>query len=187
MQSPGYREGDNPAAWRGHLDHLLSAPKKTATVEHHPALPWRLLGSFMEDLRSMTGMAALALETIILTNCRTSEAIEATWSESTSPSPVDYPRRADESLQGAHNPLERAGSGRPAQGAAGGSSEVFVFPTARAKRVNAPAEKPMSNMGCLQLLKRMGRQNLTVHGFRSTFRTGPARLLPIHERSSSTP
>ena len=80
-KTQGYRTGDNPAAWRGHLENLLSAPQKTKKVEHHPALPWREIGAFMQALRTMPGAAALATEFIILTNCRTSEAIEARWSE----------------------------------------------------------------------------------------------------------
>ena len=80
-KTQGYRTGDNPAAWRGHLENLLSAPQKTKKVEHHPALPWREIGAFMQALRTMPGTAALATEFIILTNCRTSEAIEARWAE----------------------------------------------------------------------------------------------------------
>lgn len=80
-KTQGYRTGDNPAAWRGHLENLLSAPQKTKKVEHHPALPWREVGAFMQELRTMPGTAALATEFIILTNCRTSEAIEARWAE----------------------------------------------------------------------------------------------------------
>ena len=59
-KTQGYRTGDNPAAWRGHLENLLSAPQKTKKVEHHPALPWREIGAFMQALRTMPGAAALA-------------------------------------------------------------------------------------------------------------------------------
>jgi integrase len=77
----GYRKGDNPARWKGHLDHLLPARAKVQRVEHHPALPYRELGAFMVDLRQREGLAARALEFCILTAARTGEVVGATWSE----------------------------------------------------------------------------------------------------------
>lgn len=160
----GYRKGDNPAAWRGHLENLLSAPKKTKTVEHHPALPWREVGVFIHNLRTMPGSAAIALEVIILTNCRTSEAIEATWVEfdlngKVWTIPAGRMKAAKEHII----PLSA-----PALAALRRAKELaedspYVFPGTK-------KNKPMSNMACLALLKRMGRPDLTVHGFRSTFR-----------------
>ena len=77
----GYRSGENPAQWRGHLDHLLPARGKVHKVEHHAALPYDQLPAFMRDLRERDGVAALALEFAILTATRTSETLNAAWSE----------------------------------------------------------------------------------------------------------
>lgn len=160
----GYRTGDNPAAWRGHLENLLSAPQKTKKVEHHPALPWREMGAFMADLRKMPGAAALALEVIILTNCRTSEAIESTWSEFDLDAALwTIPAERMKAEKEHVIPLSDAAlvALRKAHSDTGGGG--FVFPGAK-------KGKPLSNMACLQLLKRMERSDLTVHGFRSSFR-----------------
>jgi integrase len=162
-KSQGYRAGDNPAAWRGHLENLLSAPKKTQTVEHHPALPYREIGAFMRDVRNMPGTGALVLQFIIQTACRTSEAIEARWAE------IDF----DNALWSI--PSQRMKSGKehvipltPAaidllKAAQKLGQGDYVFPGGK-------VGKPLSNMACLVLLKRMERGDLTVHGFRSTFR-----------------
>jgi len=77
----GYREGDNPARWRGNLDNQLPKRSKVTKVEHHPALPYADLGDFMTELREQEGIAARALEFAILTSARTGEVIEARWPE----------------------------------------------------------------------------------------------------------
>lgn len=77
----GYREGLNPARWRGHLDKLLTAPTKVSKVEHHKALPWAEVGEFVAKLRNVEGMGARALEFAILTAARSGEVRGATWSE----------------------------------------------------------------------------------------------------------
>src|SRR5215472_13845768 len=77
----GHRSGENPARWRGHLKNLLPAPSKVKRVRHHPALPYRDLGAFMAELSQQDGLAARALELLVLTATRTSEAIAARWSE----------------------------------------------------------------------------------------------------------
>src|SRR4051812_28453325 len=76
-----FRQGDNPARWRGHLDHLLPKRAKVQKVQHHPALPYTEIGAFMKSLRSQEGHAARALEFLILTAGRTSEVIGARWNE----------------------------------------------------------------------------------------------------------
>jgi integrase len=86
----GFRHGDNPARWRGHLDNLLPAPSKakravrqtTGRKEHHAALPYVEAAAFMADLRGQGGVAARALEFAILTAARTGEVIGARWRES---------------------------------------------------------------------------------------------------------
>ena len=77
----GHRSGENPARWRGHLDSLLPARAKVQRVQHHPALPYAEIGAFMADLRKQEGLAARAMELLILTATRTTECIAARWSE----------------------------------------------------------------------------------------------------------
>src|SRR5262249_9786381 len=77
----GYRNGENPARWRGHLDNLLAQPSKIAPHEHHAALPCSEIGGFMADLRQRDSTSARALEFLILTAARTGEVIGAQWSE----------------------------------------------------------------------------------------------------------
>ena len=77
----GYRKGENPARWKGHLEHMLAAPGKIAKVEHHPALSLDMVNTFMVDLRTRNGMAARALEVLILTAARSGEIRGMLWSE----------------------------------------------------------------------------------------------------------
>jgi integrase len=83
----GYREGENPARWRGQLDHLLPAKGKVRKVVHHPALPYSDVPAFMKLLREQECFSARALEFLILTLTRTNETLSATWDE------VDWNRR----------------------------------------------------------------------------------------------
>jgi hypothetical protein len=77
----GWRTGENPARWRGHLAKLLPQPSKIARVQHHAALPWQEIGAFVAELRDEVGIAARALEFAILTASRSGEVVGATWSE----------------------------------------------------------------------------------------------------------
>ncbi len=166
----GYRSGENPAAWRGHLDKLLPNPNKVAKVKHHEALPWKDIGAFMVELRSSNGMASLAVEFIILTAVRTSEALLARWSE------IDRAARvwtipAERMKNGLEHsvPLSDAALAvlDKALAETGGDASGYVFPAPRRK---GDQLVPLSNMAGLALLKRLGHSTLTVHGFRSTFR-----------------
>jgi len=76
-----WRSGESPARWRGHLDDLLPARAKVRQVEHHAALPWQQISTFMTDLRQQKGIAAHALEFTILTAARTGEVLGARWGE----------------------------------------------------------------------------------------------------------
>lgn len=163
----GWRTGENPARWRGHLDNLLPARSKVAKVEHHPALPWREVGGFMSTLAEEEGIAALALRFVILTAARTSEAIGARWSE------ID--------MQGAlwTVPGARMKAGREHRVPLSAPA-LDVLREAAKLRTNSKADgcvfpgakpgKPLSNMALLMLLRRMERGDLTTHGFRSSFR-----------------
>jgi integrase len=77
----GDRDGENPARWRGHLDKLLPARSKVRAIEHHAALPYAELPTFLASLREQEGIAARALEFLILTAARTGEIIGSRWSE----------------------------------------------------------------------------------------------------------
>ncbi|MDA8230753.1 MAG: integrase arm-type DNA-binding domain-containing protein [Magnetospirillum sp.] len=158
-----YRAGENPARWKGHLDKLLPARAKVQRIVHHPALPYDDMGAFMADLRGQDGTAARALEFQILTATRTGEVIGATWSE------IDIDRRIW------IIPGERMKAGRehriPLSGAA-----VDVLVRMMSIREGsyvfsgAKSGKHLSNMALLMTLRRMKRDDLTAHGFRSTFR-----------------
>lgn len=162
----GWRTGENPARWRGHLAKLLPAPDKIAKVEHHAALPWSDIGAFMAELRDENGVAARALEFAILTAGRTGEVIGATWSE------IDMHARlwtvpGDRMKAGREHrvPLSEAAMAvlkvmAPLRDDNAGG---WIFPGGR-------KDQHLSNMGMMMLLRRMKRGDLTVHGFRSAFR-----------------
>jgi integrase len=149
----GQRQGENPARWRGHLDHLLPARQAVAKTVHHPALPYRDLPAFMIDLRERDGVAARALEFAILTAARTGEVIGARWAE------IDLQSRLWTV------PAERMKAGREHRVPL---SEAAMALLAALKR-EGDRVFPVSNMAMTMLLRRMGRGDLTVHGFRSTF------------------
>lgn len=77
----GYRKGENPARWKGHLDNLLPAKNKVAVVEHHAALPYAEIGAFMAELRKMDGLGARAFEFAVLCGSRSEEVRGAAWGE----------------------------------------------------------------------------------------------------------
>ena len=162
----GWRSGENPARWRGHLSNILPPPRRIARAEHHAALPWAEIAAFMTELRAHSGVAALALEFTILTAARTGETLGAIWPE------VDLDAALwivpDERMKVGREhrmPLSPAAIGvlcgvLPLRVAGVGD---WVFPGGR-------AGKGLSNMSMNRLLRRMGHGDLTVHGFRSTFR-----------------
>jgi integrase len=158
----GYCFGENPARWRGHLDHLLPARSKVRNIKHHASLPYVEIGAFMKDLRERDGASAAALEFLILTAARSGEVIGARWPE------------INLSTRMWAVPAARMKSGRehrvPLSPAAvtllkriRGVSDEYVFP-------GQSADVPLSNMALLMLLGRMNRGDITAHGFRSTFR-----------------
>ena len=167
----GFRTGENPARWRGHLDKLLPARGKVRRVEHHAALPYAELPSFLANLREQEGIAARALEFLILTAARTGEVIGARWSEldlldKTWTVPAERMKAHREHRvplsARALDIVQKLSALRPADEAVD-----FVFPGGK-------AGAPLSNMAFLMLLRRMERADLTAHGFRSTFRTWAA-------------
>ena len=162
----GYREGENPARWRGHLDKLLPALSKVRQVEHHAALPYTELPDFLTRLREQEGTSARAMEFAILTAARTGEVIGARWSEiDLAAKTWTIPAERMKARREHRVPLSsRWLAILTEMQAARESDESFVFPGGK------PGQ-PLSNMAFLMLLRRMGRADLTAHGFRATFKT----------------
>jgi integrase len=158
----GYRSGENPAAWRGHLDHLLPASSKVRRVQHHTALPYAEIPPFMEQVRARDGITPRALEFTILTASRIGEALGARWGE------VDLEARLW------IIPPERMKSGKEhrvpmaprvvaiVEEMAASRLSEFVFPGVKQGR-------PLSDMGARTLVPEL-HEGVTRHGFRSTFR-----------------
>ncbi|MGE4337380.1 MAG: tyrosine-type recombinase/integrase [Pigmentiphaga sp.] len=167
----GLRCGENPARWRGHLDKLLPKQSKVRSRTHHAALPWRELPDFMQELAERSDLTHAAMQLTILTACRTSEVLGATWSEINQDEHVWI------------IPASRMKAGKehrvPLTSAALSVLEKLprvddnphLFPGLRKGR-------PLSNMAMLMGLRRLGRGDLTMHGFRSTFRDWAAECTP---------
>ena len=184
----GWRTGENPARWKGHLAGELPQPRKVKRVEHRPALPWERMGEFMEALDNREGIAALALRFVILTAARTGEARGMRWRE------VDLEARTwtvpGERMKAGKThrvPLSPAAlvvlnTVRPlAKGAAD-----LVFPGGR-------ASKPLSDMSLSEVVRRMNEggepgarprwcdsegRAVVPHGFRASFRMWAGETRP---------
>jgi integrase len=164
----GYRDGENPGRWRGHLDKLLPPRSKVRQVEHHAALPYAELPGFLGSLREQEGIVARALEFLILTTARTGEVIGAqcseidlldkTWTVPAARMKAHREHRVPLSAR-ALAILEEMHVAR-----SGDADNAFVFPGGK-------VGTGLSNMAFLMLLRRMGRSDLTAHGFRATFKT----------------
>lgn len=159
----GYRASDNPARWSGHLKEALPSPNRLKPVKHHPALPYGDLPSFMKDLRQREGVAAAALEVTILTCLRTSEVVGARHEEFDLPNAVWTVPASRMKMKKEHRvPL----CGRAVELLSSLLKEEgnpFVF-------VGGQAGKGMSTAAMAAVLERMERNDITVHGFRSTFK-----------------
>jgi integrase len=161
----GYRQGENPARWRGHLAKLLPARSKVRKVEHHAALPYVELPTFLVALCNQDGVAARALEFTVLTAARTGEIIGARREEIDAREKVwNVPGARMKAGKDHRVPLStRALTILDAIEGANSADADFIFRGGK-------AGKSLSRMAMLKVLKRMGRADLTVHGFRSTFR-----------------
>lgn len=158
----GARAGANPARWRGHLDHLLPRPGKVRAVAHHAALPWPEAPAFVAELAGREGVAARALAFLILTAARSGEVRGMTWGEVDRDAATwTVPAGRIKAGKEHRVPLVPAalallgGPGRP---------DALAFPSP------ARAAAPLSDVALTAVLRRMGRGDLTAHGFRSTFR-----------------
>ena len=170
----GYREGDNPAAWRDNLDRLLPKPQKLRKVEHFPSLPWQQAPAFMEALRQRDGFAARALEFVILTAARSGEVRQARWTEinlqaRTWTVPADRMK-----AEKAHTVPLCGDAVTLLESMPRLANEPHIFPASRGGA--------LSDMTLTAVIKRMdnaepGRwvdpgngRRITVHGFRSCFK-----------------
>lgn len=157
----GYRDGLNPARWKGHLDKLLAAPGQIAKVENHPALPVSEMGTFMFNLRKASGTGARALEFTILTAARSGETRGATWSEIDLEAAVWTIPATRMKMKKEHRvPLSDAALDVLRKLPRNDESEL-VF--------TAPRGGMLSDMTLTSVLRRMGVPAVP-HGFRSTFR-----------------
>jgi integrase len=155
----GYRQGDNPAAWKGHLREALPSRTDVAAIEHHPALPFTEIGEFMVALRKIDGVAARALEFTILTASRSGETLLCSRSE------IDLESRTWTV------PSERMKAGKEHRVPLCDraieivkdlpTEDAYLFPGTR-------KGKPLNGKAMRDVLKRL-RADVTVHGFRSTF------------------
>jgi integrase len=161
-KSRGWRAGENPARWKGHLSNLLAAKEKVAPVVHHPSLDWDKVPDFMILLSGRQGMAAKAIAFLILTATRSAEARAATWGE------IDLDRaiwaipgsrmkaRADHRIPLSAAAVQILRTVQPATV----DPAAFIFPGGKEGR-------PLSDVGLAKLLP----VGVTLHGFRSSFRT----------------
>lgn len=159
----GHRQGDNPAAWRGNLEHLLHKPNSLATARHHAAMPHAEIAAFMKKLAGINGVGARALEFTILTAARSGEARGATWAEIDLDAKVwTIPAIRMKAGKAHRVPLsDRAVSilRRMKRDAV----NELVFPGVR-------AGKPLSDAALAKACRSATAAACTVHGFRSTFR-----------------
>jgi integrase len=159
----GYRDGMNPAAWRDNLEHELPGKARVQTINQHPAMHYSDVGQFMAALRQQEGASARALEFLILAAARSGEVIGARWDEIDTRNRLWTVPAGRMKMKVEHNvPLsDDALAVIERQYVIDGNP--YLFPGQRKGR-------PLSNMAMLKLLERMGHGDITVHGFRSTFR-----------------
>lgn len=156
-----YRHGDNPARWRGHLENLLANPNKIAPVKNRPALPWQEIAKFMVQLAEREGIAARAVQFAILTACRSGEVRGAHWTE------IDL----DTKLWTIPAARMKAGKEHRVPLSTAAIALLKALPSAGAIVFQGRRKgTEMSDMTLTAVLRRMGRGDITVHGFRSTFR-----------------
>jgi integrase len=163
----GYRSGENPARWRGHLAKLL--PKRSAVqkVKHHGAVPYEEVGAFVRKVRKSSGIAPAALEFVILTGVRTGEALRAKWNEvsldrkePTWTIPAERMKaKREHRVPLSPRAVEILRSMAPLRDKA-----EYLFPSPM------KTGKPLSDMTLLMIVRRLQGAGLTTHGFRSTFR-----------------
>ena len=160
----GYRSGENPAVWRGNLDQLLTSKERVSPVKHHPGMAWQDVPQFFAQLTRLEMPTAGLLEFIILTASRSGEARGALWSE------IDLDKKVWEI------PAERMKMKRPHLVPLEGRI-LEVLEAEKANReseyvfLNRRSRKEFSYNAPMVVLKKLDIEGLTVHGFRSSFKT----------------
>jgi len=158
-----YRGETNPARWKGHLDQLLPNPSKVQKTVHHAAMPYGDAPTFMATLVTQQGLDAAALQLAILTASRTNEVLGAKRSEFDLAAGLwTIPAGRMKAGREHRVPLS-SDAVALVKTLLEASSHEFVFPGQKKGR-------PLSDTAMLNLLKRTGHNDLTVHGFRSTFK-----------------
>ena len=157
----GFRQGENPARWKGHLENLLANPNKVSPVKNRPALPWQEIGRFMAALSGQEGIAARALAFAILTAARSGEVRGARWPE------ID--------LEAAlwTIPAQRMKAGKEHRVPLSGGALALLRAVPRQGDIIFSGRKrgtQLSDMSLTAVLRRMQFDDITVHGFRSSFR-----------------
>lgn len=172
----GFRSGDNPAIWQGHLDKILPARSKVSKVVHHPAMPYHDIPTFMKALQFRDGLSIRTLEFAILHANRSGEVRLATWKE------IDFDKKLwvipEERMKAGHEhriPLTDQAIALLQKLPVFTLSEqdrkdMFIFPSTK-------KDKPLSDMALTSILRRMNKGQFTQHGFRSTFRDWAAEVV----------
>ncbi len=164
----GFRNGENPARWRGHLDKILPKPSKVAKKEHHAALPYAEIQCFMAELKQREGITVRALEFAILTAARTGEVRGATWDEIDMKQAMWIIPAARMKAGNEHRVPLSSHAMQILKEMHATKQSTFIFPSVK-------AGKPLSDMAMIMILRRMGLEAVT-HGFRSTFRDWAAEM-----------
>ncbi len=161
----GYREGDNPARWKGNLDQLLSKPGKVAPVQHFAALPYEKLPAFIAQLQQRNGIAPPAVLFTILTAARSGEVRGATWDEIDLDAGIWAIPKTRMKAGREHRVLLSSAAMQLLQAMRPLKHDVYVFPGLKRNR-------PLSDQALTRTLRRMGisKEEASVHGFRSCFR-----------------
>jgi integrase len=158
----GLRSGENPARWKGHLDHILPARQRLARG-HHAAMAYADVPAFMQDLVSVDGFGARALELCILTATRSGEVLNAQWPEFDLAKAL-WAIPADRMKMGKEHVVPLSARALTVlQDLKAKRLSDYVFPGTAPKR-------PLSNMAMTAVMRRMKKGEFTVHGFRSSFR-----------------
>ena len=169
----GYRTGENPARWKGHLENLLATISKSSRTKNHPSLPWQRIGGFMSALRAREGVSARAVEFVILTACRSGEVRGARWAEFDTAGKVwTIPAERMKAKREHQVPLSDAALAL-LESIPKDSDDDVVFAGTKGQ--------PLSDMSLTAVIRRMNGDEkpawtdtngdgVTVHGFRSSFR-----------------
>lgn len=163
-KTKGWRTGENPASWKGNLSNLLPRPTPKRLRGHQPALRFEDMPALMDELALQRGLSARALELTILTVARTGETLRASWSEFDLAKKLwTVPSERMKAREEHVVPLsDRAVS--LLEKLAEAATSKYLFPS------STRPEQPLSNMAMLMLLRRMKKTDVSVHGFRSSFR-----------------